>query len=100
MSLLFLAFVGGLFTIISPCILPGLLFVFARFRQLFRTSILQVDMAVLFGVLGSLAAVSGGWVVHANQTGRLAALLLLTFFGLVVLFPAIADRLSQPVERF
>ena len=38
--------------------------------------------------------------MHANQTGRLAALLLLTFFGLVVLFPAIADRLSQPVERF
>jgi cytochrome c biogenesis protein CcdA len=68
-------------------------FVFTRLRQPFRTSILPmlVGMAVSFAMVGSLAAVSGGWVVRANQTGRLAALVLLAFFGLELL-TAIADR--------
>jgi cytochrome c biogenesis protein CcdA len=33
MSVLILAFVGGLLTILSPCILPVLPFVFARLGQ-------------------------------------------------------------------
>lgn len=101
MSLWILAFVGGLLTILSPCILPVLPFVFARLGQPFRTSILPMlaGMAVSFAAVGSLAAVSGGWVVHANQSGRLAALVLLALFGLALLFPALADRLSQPLVR-
>jgi len=101
MSVLILAFVGGLLTILSPCILPVLPFVFARLGQPFRSSVLPmlVGMAVSFAAVGSLAAISGSWVVQANQTGRLLALALLAVFGLALLFPALADRLSQPLVR-
>ena len=101
MRVLILAFVGGLLTILSPCILPVLPFVFARLGQPFRSSVLPmlVGMAVSFAAVGSLAAISGNWVVQANQTGRLLALVLLAVFGLALLFPALADRLSQPLVR-
>ncbi len=101
MSVLILAFLGGLLTILSPCILPVLPFVFARLGQPFRSSVLPmlVGMAVSFATVGSLAAISGSWVVQANQTGRLLALVLLAVFGLGLLFPALADRLSQPLVR-
>ena len=101
MSVLILAFFGGLLTILSPCILPVLPFVFARLGQPFRSSVLPmlVGMAVSFAAVGSLAAISGSWVVQANQTGRLLALVLLAVFGLGLLFPALADRLSQPLVR-
>ena len=70
MSVLILAFVGGLLTILSPCILPVLPCVFARLGQPFRSSVLPmlVGMAVSFAAVGSLAAISGSWVVQANQT--------------------------------
>ncbi len=101
MSVLILAFFGGLLTILSPCILPVLPFVFARLGQPFRSSVLPMlmGMAVSFAAVGSLAAISGSWVVQANQTGRLLALVLLAVFGLALLFPALADRLSQPLVR-
>ncbi len=101
MSVLILAFVGGLLTILSPCILPVLPFVFARVGQPFRSSVLPmlIGMAVSFAAVGSLAAISGSWVVQANQTGRLLALGLLALFGLGLLWPALADRLSQPLVR-
>jgi len=38
MALLILAFLGGILTIISPCILPVLPFVFSRADQPFRRS--------------------------------------------------------------
>jgi cytochrome c biogenesis protein CcdA len=101
MSVLILACVGGLLTILSPCILPVLPFVFARLGQPFRSRVLPmlVGMAVSFAAVGSLAASSGYWVVQPNQTGRLLALVLLAVFGLDLLFPALADRLSQPLVR-
>ena len=57
MSVLILAFVGGLLTILSPCILPVLPFVFARLGQPFRSSVLPmlVGMAASFAAVGSLA---------------------------------------------
>ena len=53
MLLLFLAYFGGVLTILSPCILPVLPFVFARSDQPFRKSGLPLlaGMAVTFAVL-------------------------------------------------
>ena len=78
MLLLFLAYLGGVLTIVSPCILPVLPFVFARADQPFRKSGLPLlaGMAVTFAAVASLAAVGGGWAVRANQFGRVAALVL------------------------
>ena len=102
MLLFVLAYLGGVFTILSPCILPVLPFVFARSGQPFARSQLPllVGMALTFAAVGSLAAIGGGWAVQANEIGRIAALVLLAFFGLTLLIPALADRLSQPFVAF
>jgi cytochrome c biogenesis protein CcdA/thiol-disulfide isomerase/thioredoxin len=99
MLLLILTFVAGLLTILSPCILPVLPFVFARVGQPFVRSGLPllVGMAVTFTAVGVLAAVGGGWAVRANQVGRTLALLLLAAFALAMLFPSLADRWSRPL---
>ncbi len=101
MFLLFLAYVGGILTILSPCILPVLPFVFARSDQPFRKSGLPLlaGMAVTFAVVASLATVGGGWAVRANQFGRAAALVLFGIFGLTLIFSSLAERLSRPLVR-
>jgi cytochrome c biogenesis protein CcdA/thiol-disulfide isomerase/thioredoxin len=99
MTLFILAYLGGVLTIVSPCILPVLPFVFARADQPFVKSGLPllVGMAVTFAAVATLAVVSGGWAVQANQYGRTAAIVLLAGFGITLLFPAIADRLTRPL---
>jgi cytochrome c biogenesis protein CcdA/thiol-disulfide isomerase/thioredoxin len=99
MIIFVLAYLGGVLTIVSPCILPVLPFVFARADRPFLRSGLPmlVGMAATFAAVATLAAVAGGWAVQANQYGRDAALVLLGLFGLALLFPGFADRLARPV---
>jgi cytochrome c biogenesis protein CcdA/thiol-disulfide isomerase/thioredoxin len=99
MLLLLLAYLGGVLTILSPCILPVLPFVFARSDQPFRRSGLPllVGMCLTFALVASLATVGGGWAVRANQFGRIAALVLFGLFGLTLLFSSLAERLSRPI---
>ena len=99
MILFLLAYLGGVLTIVSPCILPVLPFVFARADRPFVRSGLPmlVGMAVTFAAVATLAAVGGGWAVEANQYGRAAAIALLALFGLALLFPGLSDRLTRPL---
>jgi cytochrome c biogenesis protein CcdA/thiol-disulfide isomerase/thioredoxin len=102
MVLFVLAYLGGVLTIVSPCILPVLPFVFARADRPFMRSGLPllIGMAVTFAAVATLAAVVGGWAVEANQYGRDAAIVLLALFGFALLFPALADRLAKPFVAF
>ncbi|WP_263359614.1 cytochrome c biogenesis protein DipZ [Acidicapsa ligni] len=102
MLLLLLAYFGGILTILSPCILPVLPFVFARSDQPFRKTGLPLlaGMAVTFALVASLATVGGGWAVRANQFGRIAALVLFGIFGLTLLFSSLAERISRPIVQF
>src|SRR5580704_12293741 len=99
MILFLLAYLGGVLTIVSPCILPVLPFVFARADRPFISSGLPllVGMAATFALIATLAAVGGGWVVAANDYGRLVALGLLAVFGVTLLFPSLSDRLTRPL---
>jgi len=99
MTLVLLSFLGGILTILSPCILPVLPFVFARADKPFVRSGLPllVGMAATFTLVATLAAVGGSWVVHANQFGRWLAIGLFVIFGLTLLFPALSDRLTRPL---
>src|SRR3984885_8452341 len=99
MILFVLAYLGGVLTIVSPCILPVIPFVLARAdRPFLRNGLpMLVGMALAFAVVATLASVAGGWVVSANQYGRIAALTLLAILGLTLLFPEIADRLMRPL---
>jgi cytochrome c biogenesis protein CcdA/thiol-disulfide isomerase/thioredoxin len=96
---LLLAYAGGVLTIVSPCILPVLPFVFARADRPFRRSGLPllIGMAGTFALVATLAAVGAGWAVAANHWGRVAALALLALFGLTLLVPSLAERLSRPL---
>ena len=84
MLLLILAYLGGVLTIVSPCILPVLPFVFARTGQSFVRSGLPLlaGMALTFALVATLAAVGGNWVVSLNQYGRVLALAFIALFGL------------------
>src|ERR1700704_6679775 len=98
MTLVVLVFLGGMLTILSPCILPVLPFVFARAEQPFPKSGLPLlaGMALTFAAVATLAAVGGSWAVHINQYGRVAALVLLTAFALTLLSRHLADLLARP----
>ena len=99
MSLLIIAYLAGLLTILSPCILPVLPFVFARAGEPFVKSTLPMlaGMAITFALVATLAAVGGSWVVQANDYGRYAALVLFALFGLTLLSPRVATTLTQPI---
>lgn len=99
MLLILLSYLGGALTILSPCILPVLPFVFARTGQPFVRSGLPLlaGMALTFAMVATLAAVGGGWVVQANQYGRWVAMALMAFFGLTLMLPHLADRLTKPL---
>ena len=99
MLIILLAYFGGILTILSPCILPVLPFVFARADRSFVRSALPMlaGMAATFAIVATLAAVGGGWAIRANEVGRWAALLLLALFGIALVFPGISDRLTRPL---
>jgi cytochrome c biogenesis protein CcdA/thiol-disulfide isomerase/thioredoxin len=99
MLLFALAYIGGVLTIASPCILPVLPFVFARADQPFlrRGLPMLIGMGLTFAVVATLAAVVGGWAVQANEYGRYIAIALLALFGVTLLFPELSDRLTRPL---
>ena len=99
MLIYLLAFVGGVLTILSPCILPVLPFVFARADQPFRRSGLPLltGMALTFSAVAIAAAFGGHWVVRLNQGGRYAAMLVFLVLGVSLLFPSIAEALTRPL---
>ena len=101
MLIYFLAYVGGVLTILSPCILPVLPFVFARADQPFRRSSLPllVGMALTFSVVAIAAAFGGHWVVRLNQEGRYLAMVVFLVLGASLLFPSIAEALTRPLVR-
>jgi cytochrome c biogenesis protein CcdA/thiol-disulfide isomerase/thioredoxin len=101
MLLYLLAFVGGILTIVSPCILPVLPFVFSRADQPFRRSGLPLiaGMAITFALVAAVATFAGAWVVRANQIGRILAMVIFGVLGLALLFPGFAEYLSRPFVR-
>ena len=79
-----LSYIGGLLTILSPCV-P------------FRRGGLPIllGMAGTFTLLASITAAGGAWLVEVNQYGRYAAMLLLLAMGLALIFPALSGRLMR-----
>jgi len=98
MLLALLAFLAGALTIVSPCVLPVVPFVFAQAGRPFRHNGFPTlaGMALTFVLVASAATLGGGWIVRADQAGRALSLGLLFVFGLALLVPSIADRLTRP----
>ena len=102
MILFIIAYIAGALTIVSPCILPVLPFVFSRAGQPFTTSVLPMllGMVVTFAGVATLAALGGGWAVRTNEFGRHAAIALLAVFGVALLSTRVAALVTRPAVAF
>ncbi|WP_339485541.1 cytochrome c biogenesis protein DipZ [Pseudomonas sp. EL_65y_Pfl2_R95] len=98
--MLLIAFLGGILTVLSPCILPVVPFLFAGADRT-RSSILLslAGMALTFALVSSLAVVSSAWVVQANNTGRYVALLVMALFALSLISARAGEWLARPFVR-
>lgn len=98
MLLILIAFLGGVLTIVSPCILPVLPFVFARQGRSFTRSTLPllIGMAVTFASIATLAAVGGAWAFRVNAWARWIAIAFLIVFAVALLSKRAAEVLSRP----
>ena len=95
------AFVAGFLTVLSPCILPVLPFVFARSDRPFAQGPLPLlaGLVASFALVASLGAVAGAWAVQLNLVGRWVALAALALFAASLLWPRLAGWWSAPLVR-
>ena len=98
MTLFVLSYLAGALTILAPCILPVLPFVFARADEPFVRSGLPLlgGLALAFTGVATLATVAGGWAAHVNEAGRVIALATLAIMAVIMLVPRLADSFSRP----
>jgi cytochrome c biogenesis protein CcdA/thiol-disulfide isomerase/thioredoxin len=99
--MLALAFLGGVLTILSPCILPVIPLVFSRAGRDFRREMIPMlgGLAVAFTAAALVATATARWLLVANEIGRYAALLLLAMVGLTLLSSSVAEWLARPLTR-
>jgi len=99
MTLFVISYLAGVLTILSPCILPILPFVFSRAdRPFIRSSLpMLTGMALTFAAVASLAAIGGSWAVQANEIGRSIALTLLALFGVTLVSQRAAAIFARPI---
>jgi cytochrome c biogenesis protein CcdA len=58
-----------------------------------------VGLAAVFAIVASVATVSAGWVVQANEIGRFFAIALLIVVSLSLLAPRFAELISRSLVR-
>jgi len=97
MPIYFLAFLAGMLTILSPCILPVVPIVLAsslgksKLKPIWITLGLIISFAlfgVLFGTLGSVLGIS-------RDVARIVGITLILILGTLLLFPTLLKKISQ-----
>jgi cytochrome c-type biogenesis protein len=90
-----LAFVAGLLTVISPCILPILPIVIGRSLKSHRYGPIALvgGLVVSFALLGSFLSVTTGWLTSLISGLRSVTPFILLFLSLLMLFPEWSYRL-------
>ncbi|WP_414441526.1 cytochrome c biogenesis protein DipZ [Burkholderia sp. 22PA0106] len=101
MSLLIVAFFAGALTVLSPCILPVVPFVFARTDVSFVRSRLPLllGLAASFALITGLGAAGLGGIAQFSRYGRTIALASFALFGCALLFPTVATRIAGPLTN-
>lgn len=95
-----LAFLAGMLTVLSPCVLPILPILVGRSLQSHRYEAVALVMGLVggFAVAGSLLAFTSQWVVGFASGLRTGAIALLLLMGLLALFPTVSYRLFQKLR--
>jgi cytochrome c biogenesis protein CcdA/thiol-disulfide isomerase/thioredoxin len=101
MTMLLLAFLGGVLTILSPCILPVVPLVFARTGRGFarETGPMLLGLAAAFTAAAMIARATAHWLLVANEIGRDIALAMLAIVGLSLLSVRMAEWLTRPITH-
>ena len=94
-----LGFVGGLFTIVSPCILPiiPLTFASALRRSPRSVAALLTGLATAFTLAMAVGIASARWITSAAVVGRTMSIVVLAGVGLTLLLPRVAAFVYAPV---
>jgi cytochrome c biogenesis protein CcdA/thiol-disulfide isomerase/thioredoxin len=97
---LILAFLGGILTIASPCILPVIPLLFARAGRpaIKETVPLLLGLVLAFTAAALIATTTTRWLVTANEVARVVALVLLAIVGVALVSPIFAAWLTYPVS--
>lgn len=98
MSLFFLAIAAGMLTVLAPCILPVLPIILgvgagARTRPLW----VVVGFIASFSIAGAIIQTTGGFVGINPVVLRYIAVVLLSVFGLALIFEQKAQQLAAPI---
>jgi cytochrome c biogenesis protein CcdA/thiol-disulfide isomerase/thioredoxin len=101
MTILVLAFLGGVLTILSPCILPIIPLVFARTGRSFARELAPMlgGLAVAFTAAALIATATAHWLVVANVIGRNVALVLFAIVGITLISTRAAEWVARPLTR-
>lgn len=74
-----IAFLGGMLTLLNPCTLPVIPFLFASMKEQKRhLAALLGGMVLMFTALSLLVTVASAWVTQISAAGRWLALAFLT----------------------
>jgi cytochrome c-type biogenesis protein len=99
-----LAFLGGVVTVFSPCILPVLPILVGRSLSAHRLGpiVLVAGLITGFAIFGSLLGVTGSWLTGLVGVLRSLSIALLLGMGLLLLFPDLGYRLFSyvPIQRW
>lgn len=106
MTLFLAAYLAGVLTLLSPCIVPVLPFVLVSFvparsgRPLVAGTLpFLAGLGLAFTAAAGPAAVGGGLVARLGTAGRLLAFGLLAAFAVSLLSHRVSDRLHRPLVR-
>ena len=100
MATYLLAFLGGLLTILSPCVLPIVPLVFSQAEQSRRDRmLLLLGLATTFAVVATAATYSAGWIATAGEAGRWIALAFMAVVALTLISERAATALTRPLVR-
>lgn len=99
-----LALIGGVLTVISPCVLPILPVLVGRSLQSHRYGPVAMVLGLVggFALFGSLLGITAGWFAQFASFLRAIALTILLLMGLLAIFPKWAYWLFSylPVNAF
>lgn len=94
---LIIAFIAGMLTLLSPCTLPVIPFVFASVRgKKGQMAALLVGMVLIFTVVSLLISVASSWVTQITAAGRWLALLFLAVTAITLLSARAAQVITTP----
>lgn len=99
-----LAFLGGVLTVLSPCVLPILPVLVGRSLQSHKYGPIALVVGLIsgFAVAGSLLGITASWFAGLANTLRYTALVILLLLGLLAVFPDWSYRLWSylPISRW